>query len=194
MERFYSQRTGSTYLAGIHKVPEDAVLISEERYLKVIANPSPGTTRSHDAQGLPILVPFPTYVPSCDDLCGRVDTAADKARAKVAGDPLRAVEYDRSRQEAEAFKAAGYQGDVPRMVAAWAINGRTPRQATDSILAEAAAYAEALYRIRETRLQAKELIRAALAAGSIEHAQDIADETVAAIEAAVTGIGNNAST
>ena len=125
-------------------------------------------------------------------LCQSVDAAADAARAKVAGDPLRAVEYDRSRLEAEAYKAAGYQGEVPRMVAAWAINGRTARQAADSILTEAAAYTEALYLIRETRLQAKELIRAAMAGGNIEHAQDIANETVAAIEAAVAGIGNNA--
>lgn len=194
MERFYSQRTGSTYLVGIHKVPEDAVPISEERYMNVIANPTLGMIRSHDAHGLPILVAPPTYVPSSEALCARVDAAADKARAKVAGDPLRAVEYDRSRLEAEAYKAAGYQGDVPRMVAAWAINGRTPRQAADSILSEASAYTEALYCIRETRLQAKELIRAAVNAGNVEQAQDIADETVAFIENAVAGIGNNAGT
>lgn len=193
MQRFYSQRTGGTYLQGIHQIPADAVPISEDRYNTVIANPQPGMARSHDANGLPILIAPPAYVPSVEALCASVDIAADKARAKVAGDPLRAVEYDRSRLEAEAYKAAGYQGEVPRMVAAWAINGRTARQAADSILAEAAAYTEALYRLRETRLQAKELIRAALAAGNIEHAQDIAAETVAAIEAAVAGIGNNAS-
>lgn len=125
-------------------------------------------------------------------LCAAVDTTADRARAQVAGDPLRAVEYDRARIEAEAFAAGGYQGEVPRTVAAWAINGRTARQAADSILAEAAAYTEALYFLRETRLQAKEQIRAAMAAGNAELAQDIAAETIATIEAAVAGIGNNA--
>lgn len=193
MKRFYSRSTGSTYLEGVHQdIPQDAVVITEERFLSVIANPQPGMVRSHDANGLPVLVPPPAYVPSVEALCSRVDAAADKARAKVAGDPLRAVEYDRSRLEAEAYKAAGYQGEVPRMVAAWAINGRTARQAADSILAEAEAYTEALYLLRETRLQAKELIRAAINAGNIEHAQDIAAETIAAIEAAVAGIGNNA--
>jgi hypothetical protein len=126
-------------------------------------------------------------------LCVQIDVAADAARQVVVGDPLRAVEYEKAAAEAKAFEEAGYPADaVPRAVSAWAINGRTSRQAADSILAEAAAYIEALYLIRETRLQAKELIRATMSAGNIEHAQDIAAETVAAIEAAVAGIGNNA--
>ncbi|WP_431483715.1 XkdW family protein [Pseudomonas solani] len=126
-------------------------------------------------------------------LCAQIDSAADAARRAVSGDPLRAVEYEKSAAEAQAFKEAGYPADaVPRTVAAWAINGRTAQQAADSILAEAAAYTEALYQIRETRLQAKELIRQAMANGNVEQAQDIAAETIAAIEAAVAGIGNNA--
>lgn len=195
MGRFYSQSTGSTYLSAVHgsAMPADVVPIDESTYQDVIANPAAGMVRSHNAAGLPILVPAPTYNPSTEALCTLVDRAADAARARVAGDPLRAVEYERSAAEARAFADAGYQGEVPRTVAAWAINGRTPRQAADSILAEAAAYTEALYRLRETRLQAKELIRAAINAGNIEQAQDIAAETVAAIEAAVAGIGNNAS-
>lgn len=125
-------------------------------------------------------------------LCEQVDTAADAARRAVAGDPLRAVEYDHARIEAEQYAAAGYQGTVPPMVAAWAINGRTPQQAADSILAEAAQYNAALVQLRTVRLGAKELIRAAMAAGNVEQAQDIAAETIASIEAAVAGIGNNA--
>ncbi|KJC17481.2 phage tail protein [Pseudomonas aeruginosa] len=127
------------------------------------------------------------------DLCARIDAAADTARRAVAGDPLRAVEYEKSAAEAQAFKDSGYPaGAVPRTVAAWAIEGRTAQQAADSILAEAAAYNEALYQIREARLQAKAMVRAAMDAGQIEQAQDIAAETIAAIEAAVAGIGNNA--
>lgn len=125
-------------------------------------------------------------------LCQSVDTAADAARAAVAGDALRAVEYDRARIEAEQFAAANYQGNVPPMVAAWAINGRTAQQAADNILAEAAQYSAALVHLRTVRLNAKELIRTAMAAGNIEQAQDIAAETIASIEAAVAGIGNNA--
>lgn len=120
-----------------------------------------------------------------------IDQAADAARAAVVGDPLRAVEYDRAAAQAQAFKDADYQGTVPPMVAAWAINGRTAQQAADDILREAAEYSGALVQLRTTRLQAKELIRTAMQAGDVEHAQDIAAETIAAIEAAVAGIGNN---
>ena len=130
--------------------------------------------------------------PTVAALCDRVDTAADIARRAVAGDPLRAVEYDRARLQAEQFAAADYQGEVPPMVAAWAINGRTPQQAADSILAEAAAYTNALELLRTTRLAAKEQIRTLMAANQVEQAQQLTDQTIAAIEAAVAGIGNNA--
>ena len=124
-------------------------------------------------------------------LCQSVDTAADTARRAVAGDPLRAVEYADAATEAKAFAAANYQGNVPPMVAAWAIGGRTAHQAADDILREAAQYNAALVQLRTVRLNAKELIRTAMAAGQVEHAQDIAAETIASIEAAVAGIGNN---
>jgi len=192
--RYYSKTTGCTYLADIHdgQMPDDAVPIPEARYLEAIANPAPGKIRSHDAQGQPILIDPPPYVPTADALCQRIDTAADAARRAVAGDPLRAVEYDRARLAAEQFAAANYQGDVPAMVAAWAINGRTPQQAADSILAEAAAYTNALELLRTTRLAAKEQVRTLMAAGEVEQAQQLTDQTIAAIEATVAGIGNNA--
>lgn len=196
MNRMYSKLTGATYLEGIHgdQIPADAVLITEDRYDAVIANPAPGKVRSHDANGLPILIDPPVKVPKVEMLCSDIDTAADAARARVAGDPLRAVEYDRSRLEAQAFADDGYPTDaVPRTVAAWAINGRTAQQAADSILAEAAAYTEALYVIRETRLAAKEQIRSLMDAGEVEQAQQLAEQTIAAIEAAVAGVGNAAA-
>lgn len=192
--RYYSKTTGNTYLSFMHgeHMPEDALPITDARYLEVIANPAPGKVRGHDDEGLPILIDAPTYVPTVEDLCSRIDNTADAARARVAGDPLRAVEYDRARIEAQAFADAGYPDDaVPRTVAAWAINGRTSQQAADSILAEAAAYTEALYVIRETRLAAKEQIRTLMASGEVEQAQQLAEQTIAAIEAAVAGVGNN---
>jgi hypothetical protein len=126
------------------------------------------------------------------ELCQQIDSAADTARRAVAGDPLRAVEYERSATEAQAFKAAGYPAEaVPRTVAAWAIGGRTAQQAADNILVESAAYTEALYQIREARLGAKEMVRQAMIAGEVDQAQDIAAETIAAIESAISGIGNS---
>ncbi|WP_256589763.1 phage tail assembly chaperone [Pseudomonas sp. Choline-02u-1] len=55
---YYSKSTGCTYLEGMHdgQMPEDALPISKERYQAVIADPEPGMVRSHDAEGLPILV------------------------------------------------------------------------------------------------------------------------------------------
>ncbi|WP_047230273.1 hypothetical protein [Pseudomonas brassicacearum] len=64
MHRLYSPSTGTTYLIGLHTdIPEDAVSITEERFLEVIANPEPGKVRSHDAEGLPILIDPPPPTP-----------------------------------------------------------------------------------------------------------------------------------
>lgn len=58
--RLYSQLTGSTYISGFHSdIPDDAKPITEENYLEVIANPKAGKVRSHDANGLPILIDPP---------------------------------------------------------------------------------------------------------------------------------------
>jgi len=191
---YYARSTGGFYAEGIHGVnmPEDAVEITEETYTALLAGQSLGKVIVSGEKGYPMLAdqqPLPITIAG---LCLRIDNAADAARAAVAGDPLRAVEYATAAAEAQAFAAAGYQGTVPPMVAAWAINGRTPQQAADSILAEAAQYNAALVQLRTVRLNAKELIRSAMAAGNVEQAQDIAAETIASIQAAVAGIGNNA--
>jgi hypothetical protein len=191
MSYYLLPETGTFRHASIHPdIPPHAIAVTDELYQHLQAGRSQSYAIGLDEQGIPCLLAPPP--PSVDALCASVDQAADQARAQVAGDPLRAVEYDRARIEAEQYAAAGYQGTVPPMVAAWAINGRTPQQAADSILAEAAQYSAALVQLRTVRLNAKELIRSAMAAGNIEHAQDIAAETIASIEAAVAGIGNNA--
>lgn len=61
MKRFYSQSTGCSYLSGLHAtMPSDVVPITEERFLSVIGNPEHGKIRSHDPDGLPILIdPLP---------------------------------------------------------------------------------------------------------------------------------------
>ncbi|WP_415844658.1 hypothetical protein ACMYUJ_17160 [Stutzerimonas zhaodongensis] len=181
------------YTRTIHgdSIPNDAVEITRDAYLEVLVGQAAGKKIAAHAAGYPILIEPVALVPNADELCSRIDTAADAARAAVVGDPTRTIEYERAAAEAAQFKAAGYPAEnVPRTVAAWAINGRTAQQAADDILAEAAAYTEALYRIRETRLQAKELVRQAMEAGDTQQAQDIAAETIAAIPAAVAGVGN----
>lgn len=186
----YSPSTGGFYDARIHAtIPDDAVEITSELYQQLLAGIASGLVVTIGEDGLPRLAPPP--LPDAAAICARVDVAADAARRKVAGDPLRAVEYETAAAEARSFAAAGYPADaVPRTVSAWALNGRTAQQAADDILAEARAYTEAFYLVRETRLQAKELVRAAIANGDGQLAQDIADEAIAAIEASIQGVGN----
>lgn len=103
-----------------------------------------------------------------DLLLARIDTTADSVRSTVAGDPLRAVEYDRAVLEAQQFKEAGYPADaVPRSVAAGVVSGQTPQASADAILRESALYTEALYSIREIRLQAKADVRALAEVGDV---------------------------
>lgn len=60
MKRLYSQTTGCCYIEGIHaEMPADAVPISSECYEVVIANPTLGKIRNHDADGLPFLIDPP---------------------------------------------------------------------------------------------------------------------------------------
>ena len=190
---YASKTTCGFYDVAIHgdSMPVDVVEITSEDHAALLEGQSQGKRIDWDDAGYPFLADQPA--PSLTELCSRIDATADAARRAVAGDPLRAVEYDRARLAAEQFAAADYQGDVPPMVAAWAINGRTAQQAADDILREAAQYNGALVQLRTVRLQAKELIRAAMAEGNVELAEDIAAETIASIEAAVAGIGNNAS-
>lgn len=185
----YSPTTQGFYLDSVHSdIPADAVALTTAEYAVALEAKNNGG----QAEALNGKLVFKPRAVSADELLDRIDTAADAARRAVAGDPLRAVEYDRARLAAEQFAAADYQGEAPAMVAAWAINGRTPQQAADSILAEAAAYTNALELLRATRLAAKEQVRALMAANQVAQAQQLTDQTIASIDAAVAGIGNNA--
>ncbi|WP_367599268.1 hypothetical protein [Pseudomonas fulva] len=122
--------------------------------------------------------------------CRQVDQAADAARLAVLGDPLRAFEYRIAAEEAQAFAVAGYKGAVPATVQAWIdAADLSPQDAADSILAEAAAWKGALYAIRAARLKGKQH---ALKAGTHEAVEVVTDEAIAAIKAAVQGVGNAA--
>lgn len=154
MKYFFCPETMGLYPGGLSGAAEGktSIELTEAQY-RALA----GQQLALDANGYPQLASAVPKAQSVDQLCSLIDTAADAARRTVAGDPLRAVEYERAAAEAQAF---------------------------------AAAYTEALYQIRETRLQAKELIRQAMAEGDSARAEDIAAETVAAIESAVHGVGN----
>lgn len=193
MLTYFSPSTCFLYRMDVYEgvVPEDAVSVSDEEYAGLQAGISARKILVPGPDGRPLLQDPPVVPPTVSQLCSLIDATADAARLAVAGDPLRAAEYEKAAAEAKVFRDAGYPVDaVPRTVAAWAINGRTAQQAADNILAEAAAYNEALYQIREARLGAKEQVRQAMAANQVEQARLIASATIDSIRAAITGIGN----
>lgn len=120
-----------------------------------------------------------------------IDATADAARLAVAGDPLRAAEYQVAEAEAKAYQAAGYAIECPPSVKSWAEAKQwSTKQAAENILAEAAAWNAALYAIRDARLKAKESVRNALTA---EDATAIATAAIEGIKAKVANLGNAAS-
>ena len=189
---FASKSTRGFYDPRVHaSMPPDATELPEGLHAELLLGLSAGKQIDWDSQALPVLIDPPPVVLTVEQLCASIDKAADAAREMVAGDPLRAVEYQTAATEARVFKEAGYPANaVPRGVAAWAIGGRTPRQAADNIIAEAVAYTEVLYRLREARLQAKESIRQCMVQSEFAAAQQILGDALLEIQNLITGIGN----
>ena len=120
----------------------------------------------------------------------QIDAAADAARVAVLVDPLRALEYDRAATEAKAFAAAGYVGDMPPSVQAWADAAElTAQAAADSIIVEADAWQGALYAIRAARLKGKQRVLKAI---GHDAAEALADAAIADIRESIVGVGNAA--
>ncbi|MGE8100288.1 hypothetical protein [Pseudomonas fluorescens] len=117
-----------------------------------------------------------------ENLCSRVDAAADSARKALTGDPLRAMEYASAAADAQAFKDAGYpKKAVPLSVSAWAVKGRTAQEAADDILGKSAEFNNSLLTLRTLRLKAKEQIRAQVAKGKTERAKEVCDAAILAL-------------
>ena len=118
----------------------------------------------------------------------QVDETADSARIAVVGNSLRVLEYQLAEQEAKAFQAAEFAGEVPASVQAWAdAAGLSAQEAAEGILAKAAAWKTALYAVRAARLAGKQ---AALKAANHDEAEAVADAAIAKINASVVGLGN----
>jgi len=118
----------------------------------------------------------------------QIDEEADSARTAVLGDPLRAVEYRLTADEAERFAAASYAGPVPATVQAWMdAAGLDAQAATDSILAEASAWKGAIFAIRAARLMGKQQV---LKAQTHDAAEGLTDAAIATIRESIQGVGN----
>ena len=93
----------------------------------------------------------------------RIDADADTIYASALGN--RETEYKQAEAEASAFRDAGYSGQVPEYVQAWAsAKGASAQWAADSILATATAWRATQAQIRTNRLACKEAARAATTA------------------------------
>jgi hypothetical protein len=93
-------------------------------------------------------------------LCNRIDLIADTQRTKLVGDLSKSFEYTETALQAQAYHDAGYTGDVPEAVDAWAdAKGWTHQAACDDIMREAEIYRQALFGIRRVRLVGKESVR-----------------------------------
>jgi hypothetical protein len=101
-----------------------------------------------------------------------IDAVADAARMRVVVDPVRMKEYEVAEEQAKAYKARGYDADVPPYVASWALakaaQGWTNQQACDDILAASARWNYALAKIRELRLVAKEAVKLASSSADVD--------------------------
>jgi hypothetical protein len=92
-----------------------------------------------------------------------IDMAADDARTRVVGDPVRVFEYTVAETDAGIFAAAGYTGTVPVPVAIWAqAKNWTAQQAADDILSASRSWQMALMGLRQARLIGKEGVRSAV--------------------------------
>lgn len=197
MQRYASIDTSGKvlgfYVEGIHtNVPEQCIAISEETFVKLLAGQEAGSAMHVNADGTAncIAPAAPSLGQIRINLCKLIDEAADAARLAVAGDPLRAAEYQIAETEARTYQAAGYVDECPRSVKSWAeAKNWSPKQAADNIIAEAAAWNAALYAIRDARLKAKEGVRNALTA---ESASAIAQAAIDGIKAKVANLGNAA--
>ncbi len=179
------------YDSAIHThISANAIEISEELFLRTIEERdgiwrwTEGKVTKHS---LPeVTEPDQQFI---ENLCTKVDTAADNARTALAGDPLKAMEYAQAAADAQAYLDAGYpKKEVPVSVAAWVVKGRTAKQAADQILSKADQLTDHLLTLRTLRLKAKAQIRAQAAKGKMDLARDAADEGLLAIRELLGGL------
>lgn len=88
----------------------------------------------------------------------QIDADADAIYTAELGN--RATEYAEAEAQARAYVAAGYSGDVPSYVQAWAdATGNTAQWAADSIVAKADIWSAVQAELRAERLSKKEAAR-----------------------------------
>lgn len=122
-----------------------------------------------------------------EEMIAGIDAAADAARVRIVGDPIRVFEYQTAESDAVTFKAAGYAGTCPASIAVWAqAKGWTNQQAADDILRASASWRQALIALRQARLTGKEGVRSSADHEAAEAAYAAAMGTIKYIQSLVT--------
>lgn len=181
----WSKTTNGFYDAAIHgfNIPADAVEITTEHHVALLAAQSAGQRIVADANGYPVAVDPPA--PSLDELkaaaLSDIDAEAGRARARyITVAPGQEATYILKAQQAAAFKAGGYTGAAPGLVQAeMDATGATAQAAADDILAQEAAWAWKAAQIESARRRGK------VAAGNAADAAGVE----AARAAAITELG-----
>lgn len=161
----YSKKTGVFYPLDINyaELPADIQEVSQDDYRAAMARPD-GHSFSFDANGVLTIAPPPP--PQVDDVRAALISAIRRDAGQIIADVTQglATEYQIAKDDAEAFKAAGYAGAVPPSVQSWA-NAKIPAQsaqwAADDILAAAANWLGAQSQIRSKRLELAERAKVA---------------------------------
>lgn len=177
--------TGTTLVPDPNGPIADAVEITDGTWRALLDAESAGKVIVADSTGHPIAIdpPAPPLDQYKATLCAQVDASRDGAYAAIGGNNAgRIEEYTMARDDAIAYRAAGYAGAVPVGVSSWVTPERTAQQAADGIIATADAWTAFVGAVRTYTLQGKYAVTvAADAAGA--HAA--ADQAIASIEAAV---------
>jgi hypothetical protein len=132
--------------------------------------------------------PVPTLAEVKMTLCSQIDASADASYIAIGcPSPGRLAEYKQAKADADAFKAASYEGTVPDTIACWSeAKAWTNQQACDDILTTAASWEMALAAIRRQRLIGKANVNAAADATT---ANTAADAAMAIIQSIPAGAG-----
>lgn len=189
-------------------VPEGAVEISESKYLELLNGQSQGKEIITNKQGDPVLVdPQPSaahelnfetlqWVVSPEKLAAlladnraRLIDSIDSHAAKIYSTWTRFESEYRERQTAaEAYKAAGYQGECSRYITDFAKRaGLNNQAATDLILMQAAGLEKLQVELANQRMRKYELKVPGL---TIEKMQSIHDDIIKQMEALMEAYNN----
>lgn len=159
------------------KIPEDAVEINQEVYQALLLGQSEGKIITSDDEGMPVLKePEPL---SLAELVSNaliiVDDAAETARLKfITPGSAQAMVYQRKVQEAETLELDQSPDEENYMLlsAEIGITGSSIQEVAESVLAQRDAWLIVAAQIEQTRLLAKNALKAALDNGQVKFVLD----------------------